>query len=402
MRRRTSIRVLVAEDDPHVREALAALLDSEPAIEVVATVADGPAAVEAAARERPDVAVIDVRMPGGGAAAARGIRRASPETQVLALSAHDDRATVLDMLEAGAVGYLVKGTSAASVVDSVRQAAEGKSSLSVEVTGEVIQELVRELNERGRKERRLKIREKRIRRALTDSVHSMVFQPIYRLADRVPVGTEALSRFRGPPKRGPELWFAEAEEVGLGRELELAAVRAALVQIPTLPAGTCLSINASPATIAATRLRRLLGEVEADRVVVEVTEHAWIKDYTKLADALSRLRALGVRIAVDDAGAGFASLRHILRLAPDYIKLDRTLINGIDRNRAQQALAVGLISFAERIGATIVAEGIERRRDLAALTALGVRYGQGFFLARPAPLPLGRGSRASTEPAVVH
>jgi EAL domain-containing protein (putative c-di-GMP-specific phosphodiesterase class I) len=95
-----------------------------------------------------------------------------------------------------------------------------------------------------------------------------------------------------------------------------------------------------------------------------------------------------VRLAVDDAGAGFASLRHILRLAPDFIKLDRTLIDGIEKDRSRQALAAGLISFAERIDATIIAEGIEQIAEVDMLTSLGVGYGQGFFLARPGPLPL--------------
>jgi EAL domain-containing protein (putative c-di-GMP-specific phosphodiesterase class I) len=107
-----------------------------------------------------------------------------------------------------------------------------------------------------------------------------------------------------------------------------------------------------------------------------------------LNDAIDRVRALGVRLAIDDAGAGFASLRHILRLAPDFVKLDRTLIDDIERDRSHQALAAGLISFANKIDATIVAEGIERDAQLRALRELGVSRGQGFLLARPAPLPL--------------
>jgi EAL domain-containing protein (putative c-di-GMP-specific phosphodiesterase class I) len=122
--------------------------------------------------------------------------------------------------------------------------------------------------------------------------------------------------------------------------------------------------------------------------VIEVTEHAPIGDYKRLNAAVNRLRALGVRFAVDDAGAGFASLRHILRLAPDFIKLDRTLIEGIESDRSRQALAAGLISFADKIDATIIAEGIERSAQVEALEELGVGYGQGFFIARPGPLPL--------------
>jgi len=146
MSQRKAIRVLLAEDDPVVLEALSALINDDPALQLVSAVNDTSAAVEAAARERPDVALVDVRMPGGGGAeAARGIRQRSPETRVLALSAYDDRATVLEMLEAGVVGYLVKGSSIDTIMESIRQAADGQGSLSVEVTGEVIEELVGQL-----------------------------------------------------------------------------------------------------------------------------------------------------------------------------------------------------------------------------------------------------------------
>jgi EAL domain-containing protein (putative c-di-GMP-specific phosphodiesterase class I) len=117
-----------------------------------------------------------------------------------------------------------------------------------------------------------------------------------------------------------------------------------------------------------------------------MTEHARIDDYKGVNGALARIRELGVRLAIDDAGAGFASLRHILRLAPEIIKLDRTLIDRIESDRSRQALAAGLISFAEKIEATIIAEGIERSAEVEALLNLGVSYGQGFFFAKPAPL----------------
>jgi EAL domain-containing protein (putative c-di-GMP-specific phosphodiesterase class I) len=206
---------------------------------------------------------------------------------------------------------------------------------------------------------------------------------------------EALSRFDIPPKRGPERWFAESSEVGLRRELELAAVQKALEQLPLVPADMYLSVNVSPETLTAAPLRKLVEAVDGERIVVEVTEHAPIDDYERLGAAIGRLRDRGVRLAIDDAGAGFASLRHILRLAPDFIKLDRTLIAGIETDRSRQALAAGLISFAAKIDATIVAEGIERREEVAALKALGVDYGQGFFLAQPGPLPVALRREAS-------
>ena len=389
MSARGPIRVLVAEDDPTVRDALEALFRSERSLELVAAVGDAASAVEAAMREQPDVALVDVRMPGGGATAARGIRGCALDTRVLAFTAHDDRETVLQMLEAGAIGYLLKGDSIDDIVEAILRAADGQAPLSAEIAGEVIEELVGQLNVDRQAETKTRRREKRIRRVLdTEDRLTMVFQPICSLSGRT-VGAEALARFRGPPKRGPERWFAEAEEVGLRRELEIMAAKAALLALPSLPPEMYLSVNVSPKTLLSAAFRKLVLEnSDPTRVVLEVTEHAKIDDYDRLNAAFDRLRGPGVRLAVDDAGAGFASLRHILRLAPDFIKLDRTLIDGIERDRSRQALAAGLISFADKIEATIVAEGIERSAEVDALTALGVGYGQGFFIARPAPLPL--------------
>jgi EAL domain-containing protein (putative c-di-GMP-specific phosphodiesterase class I) len=335
-------------------------------------------------------------MPGGGGAeAARGIRRGSPETRVLALSAYDDRATVLEMLEAGVVGYLVKGSSIESIMDAIEQAAAGQGSLSVEVTGEVIDELVGQLQVRRRATERKQGSETRIRRLLEeDGAFKMVFQPICALDDSGPVGVEALARFQGPPVRGPERWFEEAGAVGLRRELELKAIRTAVAQLDRLPAELYLAVNASPQTLRSAALFKLLSRIDGRRVVVEVTEHARIDDYKAVNAALSRIRELGVRLAIDDAGAGFASLRHILRLGPEIVKLDRTLIDRIESDRSRQALAAGLISFAEKIDATIIAEGIERRAEVSALGDLGVSYGQGFFFAKPAPL-----AKLSLEPS---
>jgi EAL domain-containing protein (putative c-di-GMP-specific phosphodiesterase class I) len=305
---------------------------------------------------------------------------------LVALSAYEDRDTVLEMVEAGVAGYLVKGSTIEKIVSSIERAAMGQGSLSVEVMGGVIEELAGQLTlQRQGDEKRVRSKQ-RIRRALEDpAALKLVFQPICTL-DGTLVGSEALSRFRGPPKRGPEGWFAEASEVGLRVELELAAIRAAFAAVPSLPANTCLSVNVSPATLIGPGFQKMIRKIDGKRIVVEVTEHAPIADYTRMNDAVQRIKADGVRLAIDDAGAGFASLRHILQLDPDFIKLDRTLIQGIARDRSKQALAAGLISFAEKIGATIVAEGIETVGELKALAALGVHYGQGFYLARPVPL----------------
>jgi EAL domain-containing protein (putative c-di-GMP-specific phosphodiesterase class I)/CheY-like chemotaxis protein len=380
------IRVLIADDDVHVRESLAELIDSEPLMELTDAVCDAEQAIMAATRRPPTVALIDVRMPGGGEMAARGIKLCSPETRVIALSASDDRATVIGMLEAGADGYLVKGSAIDTIVAAIERAAVGQGSLSAEVTGDVIQELSERLHAHWRSEEHSRSREDRVRTALLDGALSMVFQPICTLSGAT-VGAEALARFACEPAQGPEQWFAEARDAGLLFELEMAAVRAGLKALATLPEPLFLTVNVSPTTLASTGFRRLLEQSDGARIVVEITEHAPIENYDSLRESLAALRTLGVRIAIDDAGAGFASLRHILRLEPDFIKLDRALITGIEDDRSLQALAAGLISFAEKIDATIIAEGIETAPELDMLSDLGVGLGQGYLFARPGPLP---------------
>ena len=386
---RDTIRVLIAEDSRLVREALAGLVRAAEGLVLVDAVSDATEAVGAAVRAKPDVALLDVRMPGGGgAAAARGIRQQSPSTKVVALSGQGDRESVLQMVEAGAVGYLVKGGPPEGIIESIRRAAAGQGSLSGEVTAEVIDELAGELVQRADNARRNELREDRIRRAIEDdNVLEIVFQPICTLGGEM-VGAEALARFHATPRRGPEKWFAEAAQVGLGPELELKAAAAALASLPALLPELFLSVNASPETVISDSFRTVFSDQDAKRIVIEITEHAPVEDYDALKSALGPLRALGLRLAVDDAGAGFASLRHILNLEPDIIKLDRALIDRIDEDRSRQALAAGLISFAEKIGAKIVAEGIEREAELRALVDLGVGHGQGYLFARPGPLPL--------------
>jgi len=385
------IRVLVADDDPRIRELLSEVVSRDAGYLLVGAVGHADEAIALAAAERPDVALVDVSMPGSGLLATRGIRRRSPETKILALSAHEDRSTVISMLEAGAVGYIVKGESMDGLLDSIARAAAGHGSLSGEVTREVIDELVEQLTTRRRAQDREHAISARVREVVAARRGvEIAFQAICALGDGTPVGSEALSRFRGSAI-SPERWFAEAHEVGLGVELELRAAESALRQASSVPPAHYVTLNASPATVTDRAFEELLGAHEPHRLIVEITERAPVDDYDRLNTALRRLRAGGVRVAIDDAGAGFASLRHILQIEPEMIKLDRTLIAGIERERAQRALAAGLISFAEKMGCAIVAEGIEREAQRDILCSLGVEYGQGFFLARPGPLPLAPG-----------
>ena len=147
-------------------------------------------------------------------------------------------------------------------------------------------------------------------------------------------------------------------------------------------------MNVSPAAVITAAFHDLLAGSPGHRLVVELTEHRRVDDYQPLLRSLDALRQQAVRVAVDDAGAGYAGLQHILRLHPDIIKLDTDLTMGIDADPVRRALAASLVAFADDIGAILTAEGIEAPGEFNALRSLGIPWGQGYHLARPAPLPL--------------
>jgi diguanylate cyclase (GGDEF)-like protein/PAS domain S-box-containing protein len=227
-----------------------------------------------------------------------------------------------------------------------------------------------------------------IARVLEGEGITIVLQPIVELATGRVVAAEALSRFGGEPGRPPDVWFAEAEAVGLGLELELAAIRIAMTHLDELPAGVRLTVNASPATLLSPSLATALSAAPGERMTVELTEHAPVADYAALEAALAGPRSRGVQFMIDDAGAGFSSLKHVLGLHPDAIKLDLALTRDIDSDPVRRALAASLVAFAREIGAMIVAEGIETREELETLRSLGITHGQGYYLAHPGAGPV--------------
>ncbi len=232
-------------------------------------------------------------------------------------------------------------------------------------------------------------RQKVIRDTVANQGFEIVFQPIVDLRTGGVAGAEALTRFEMSSDRPPDVWFAEAREIGLGVELEMAALRLALGQLRQLPSGLYLSLNASPDTMMSSEFRALVAEAPAERVVLELTEHDRIDDYELFENSANELRSHGLRLAVDDACAGFSSLHHILNLHPDIIKLDIGLTRGIDCDPARRALGRAMLAFGlDAYGAAIVAEGIETEGEFKTLRGLGCRFGQGFYLGRPGRLRL--------------
>lgn len=214
----------------------------------------------------------------------------------------------------------------------------------------------------------------------------MVYQPIYHLLHNTIIGYEALARFRPEPYRSPDIWMNEAGEVGLRTKLEIMLLETALEALPLIPEDVYLSLNVCPDALLDGSVVALLAKQPLHRLMLEVTEHTSIVDYTLVAAILEPLRQGGLRLAVDDAGAGYASFRHILKLKPDVIKLDRSLISNVDRDNDTCALAAALIRFAEQTGSNIIAEGVETDAELATLRGLQVTKAQGFLLGMPQPL----------------
>jgi EAL domain-containing protein (putative c-di-GMP-specific phosphodiesterase class I) len=235
-------------------------------------------------------------------------------------------------------------------------------------------------------EAELAARRTRVRQVLDRGVVTVHVQPVVDMHTGVVVAHEALSRFPGH-EGGPATLFADAAAVGLGVELELLAVRSALGVAGRLPRGLRLAVNLSPTALVAPGVAGvLLDGADTTALTVEITEHSPIEDYAPVLAALEPLRAAGIRLSIDDAGAGYASLRHILRLCPDTIKLDIALVSGVDTDPARQAMTAAMVAFAAETGARLVAEGVETPAERDALVARGVRYGQGHLFGRPAPV----------------
>jgi PAS domain S-box-containing protein len=221
-----------------------------------------------------------------------------------------------------------------------------------------------------------------IERVIGEHAFTPVFQPIVHLTDGKPIGYEALTRFAdGNP---PERRFADAHSIGLGVELESVTIRAALDASCALPSDATLSINVSPRLVLTPGAMAALLSKASRPIALEITEHEAIEDYAAFRKAIAGL-GVAVDWAVDDAGAGYASLRHIIELRPQCVKLDRGLVSGIAGDPIRQALVAGMLHFAASVDLRIIAEGVETDAERLALSALGVEFGQGFLFGRPAP-----------------
>jgi EAL domain-containing protein (putative c-di-GMP-specific phosphodiesterase class I)/ActR/RegA family two-component response regulator len=371
--------VVLADDQPDVLAALGDVIGAHPALQLVGTAGDADGVVALACATKPDIAIVDWQMPGGGAGAAEQISRRLPGTRVIALSAYDDRAGVFQMLQAGASAYLVKGASVDEIHETIEQVMRGRTALDPQVSRTVAKGFVEQLTAEAVREDEALELSGPIRLALEPGRIEAVFQPIVELATSRPVGYEGLARFPFEPSRPPDAWFAAASDAGLGSELEVAALNAIAARSGDVPDDCYLSVNLSPVALSCEAAVAALGAFAPARLVVETTEHVEVLDYDALRAALEPLRARGVRLAIDDAGAGYACLQHILELAPDLIKIDRSVIARVGTDRGARAMISALVAFANEMGQEIVAEGIETAETARLVSALGVPLGQGYY-----------------------
>jgi EAL domain-containing protein (putative c-di-GMP-specific phosphodiesterase class I)/AmiR/NasT family two-component response regulator len=391
LQRFANAAVLVIDDNSANVALLRAVL-TRAGLTGVETVTDSTHALARYDELRPDLVLLDLHMPGiDGYTLLDELRTRAGASYVpvIVLTADTTREAAHRALGLGARDFLTKPIDTLELTLRVRNMLETRElhdrlrhhnlSLQSELSGYQRDEQAQRHAQETRRER--------VQRVLTEGLLAVVYQPVIDLATGNIVGYEALSRFPEEPNQPPDRWFADALDTGLGAELELAAVERVLAdQRSILPESAFVAVNISPATALTSRFARLLHAGDSRRLVIELTEHVLVEDFDAVRDALKAPRSRGVRLAVDDTGAGYAGFRHLLGLNPDIIKLDISLTRGIDADPARRALAAALVRFSEDTGAKLIAEGVETAAELSTLVSLGVSWAQGYHLARPAAL----------------
>lgn len=381
--------VLVVDDQPANTLLVRRLLERA-GLRSVTEVNDATVVASMLPDLAPDLVLLDLKMPlVDGYEVLEQVHRYAAGTYlpVIVLTADDSHASLEKALAMGAHDFLRKPFDHVELTLRVR---------NLLLTRAATQELRRS---RRTLRRRLDVFEPELVSVETDrdgvrqligevlaaDAFDVVLQPVVDMRDGTPVGAEALSRFpHGQVLATPLAWFTAAQRVGLSAQLEGRAFVKAVERLPGMDAGHYLAVNVSPELVLAGLGGLVGGDAVWPRLVLELTEHVPVEDYGALNHALDALRRRGARLAVDDTGAGFASLRHIVDLHPDVIKMDIGIVRGVDRDPTRAAVAELLLRFADRIGAYVVAEGVETERERRALLDLGARWGQGFLFGRPA------------------
>ncbi|MCU1363187.1 MAG: response regulator receiver modulated diguanylate phosphodiesterase [Acidimicrobiaceae bacterium] len=388
-------RILVVDDEEANVQLMTRLLQRSGYLNVRAL--NDSRKVLALVREwKPDLVMLDLHMPYiDGFALLASIRAEQTPLEflpVIVLTADASRDALIKAMSAGANDFVTKPLDLDEVLLRVQNLLA--FGLSHEALKNSNSALALTLSQQMQRDEAVEGHDDRVKamEAILRQGPRMVFQPIVDLNTYEVVGFEALSRFDSD--RPTDSWFAEAAALGRGAELELAAIRAALRQFDRLPPNAFMAVNTSPAVILDGRFSELVSGHHRGQIIIEVTEHQPVDDYDKLNAVCQELRDDGVRLAIDDAGSGYASLRHILKLRPDIIKFDIALTHEVDQDPIKRALVASLLQFSNDVNATVTAEGIESESELSTLNGLGVPWGQGFHLGKPCELE----ERSATTP----
>jgi EAL domain-containing protein (putative c-di-GMP-specific phosphodiesterase class I)/AmiR/NasT family two-component response regulator len=374
------IRLLIADDDLGIIEGLLKLLSLEPGVEIVGIAYDAQEAIRLAVQLQPDVALCDINMPGGGGpVACVGIRESAPTTRVITHSMYDDRGAVMQMVRAGSIGYIVKGSPRDQIVSALDRARRGEAILSGQVASLVVNELSAHLRDQEREAERRRQDLAAVRRLASGEGLELRFEPIVDLVLENLVGVEALlwrSSGAGVGGGAFESWVATAARVGFGAELDLAVARLCLAQVDHLPLGTWLGINVAPTTLLDPAFAESMEENSRGMVCLEVGDHP-ATDYAELRRALDGIRGPNVKVAVDGVGSNGGALRQLVELQPDLVKLDSWVMERNDSDGFSLALVEAMTRLAASIGSQLVACGVHGESEMQTLRDLGVRFAQG-------------------------
>jgi EAL domain-containing protein (putative c-di-GMP-specific phosphodiesterase class I)/GGDEF domain-containing protein/AmiR/NasT family two-component response regulator len=378
--------------------ALLALSDQAPAERLVTVVAQAgarPIAVAGDAAElarllrtsRPDVVLVDLGLARTARRELAQVKVAFPDIPLVAVCCDRSPASLAAALSVGIAGFVPRDAGPAQMRPIIAAARAGQRAVAPELLDPLLEGATAQLRAQGADLIGHQDRADALRRRLAPGALFPVFQPIADLRGSCRLGWLALTRFSDSAPEQTAHWFAEARALGLTAELELAAAQAASSEIDRLPAPSLLFMKASCTTVAQRGLEDVLDGDIAARVVIELSGIAELEETDAFNDAVDRLRHRGVRFAVDETGAGFGPLDHVLDLSPAFVRLAGGLTRGIDVDRTRRALAMTVISFASHLGAKVIADQIETAEELDALRRLGVGYGLGFHIGRPEPLP---------------
>ncbi len=368
--------ILIIDDEPDFVETMKFFLENSNFRVVSAfTAEDG---LEKAGLHKPDLILLDLIMPKiSGHEVCRRIKEnnSTAHIPIIILTAKDK---ILDKVEAfnlGATDYIGKHFSFEEILARIKAALREGSP---------------ETDSRAKEERDKKILA--LRKVIDEKSIRMLFQPIVVLATRQPTGYEAL--MRGPQAsflENPLELLALATEANMLLELHILSLSLAAKMASFIPPGLLLFLNTDPLIINTDYFRNMdflkNSTMKPSQICIEITERTYIKSFTKLSSDLEYLKSRGVKIGVDDVGEGYASLKAIAELKPEFLKVDIDIVRNIDSDKIKNSLMRLILELAKEINSHLVAEGIETEAENNALIAMGVEYGQGFLFAKPCAPP---------------